>query len=62
MSRTRRIYNRIRKRMIYLMGKPWYHPYIQLCCGHCRACKDVMKTRREKLQRRMEFRKQLENE
>lgn len=63
MSRTKRIYNKIRRGMHWQGG--WYlfyHPYHQFCCGHCKFCKDIMKARREKLNKRIEFKRLLNNE
>jgi hypothetical protein len=44
MSRTKRYYN-FPNRI-----KEFYHPWIQFCCGHCKCCKDQMKSKRRRLE------------
>jgi hypothetical protein len=49
MARTKRIYNR----------KTWhghYHPYQVLCMGNCKACKDLMVSKRRRLRAKAEVR------
>lgn len=40
---------------------PWvtYHPYRQLCCGHCKRCKDHEKNKRERMSRKAELRNRI---
>lgn len=50
MTRTTRFYNRPNR------IKDFFHPWHVLCCGNCRWCKDRMKSRRLRLERKAELR------
>jgi len=42
----------------FISMTPWitYHPYRQVCCGHCKYCKDRMKSKRRRLAYKKELR------
>jgi hypothetical protein len=42
MSRTQRIYNRPR-------WGGYYHPFRQVCMGHCKMCRDPMVSKRRRI-------------
>ena len=41
----------------FISMTPWmtYHPYRQVCCGHCLSCKDHAKSKRRRLVYKEEF-------
>jgi len=50
MTRTTRFYNTPNH------IQDFFHPYIQFCCGHCKSCKDWMKSKRRRLEQKSDLR------
>lgn len=49
MTRTKRYYNKNNR-------LPYFHPYIHICMGNCRFCKDTKKNQQERTVKQKEFR------